>query len=199
MMQAAYEPGSVSALVLSDPVFPLLQRGRAAALVVWAFAMYQVPRVGEWFVKERARRMGPERLVRQTLEVCCVDASAIPDDVIRAHIDMARDRADDEDAIPAFLEAARSLIRLEARGRFVRQAMARIGVPVLLIHGQEDRLVPVGHAEAAARRFPSWDLRVLDGVGHAPMLEAPERWLAEVEPWLARLPSQEETAAHLAR
>ena len=184
MLQAAYEPRSTRGVVLTSPALPLLQRGRASALVVWAFAMYQVPRLGDWFVKERARRMGPERLVRQTLELCCVDASVIPDEVVQAHVEMTRDRAEDEDAIPAFLEAARSLIRLNAKRRFTRAVMDRIEAPVLIVHGREDRLVPVGHAAAAARARPNWDLRVLDRVGHAAMLEAPDRWLSAVEEWL---------------
>ena len=188
MLQAAYEQDSVAGLVLTNPALPILQRGRASGLVIWAFAMYQVPRVGEWFVRERARKLGPERLVRQTLELCCVDASTIPDEVIRAHVDMARHRGDDPDARPWVLEAARSLIRLNSRRRFTRAVMDRVRDPVLLLHGREDRLVPLSHAETAARSHPSWRLRILDGVGHAPMLEAPDRWLDEIERWLEEEP-----------
>jgi pimeloyl-ACP methyl ester carboxylesterase len=62
--------------------------------------------------------------------------------------------------------------------------MDRIEAPVLLIHGRRDRLVPLTHAEAAAGKHHEWRLRVLEDVGHVPMLEAPARWLEEVEGFL---------------
>jgi pimeloyl-ACP methyl ester carboxylesterase len=184
LLQAAYEPRSVAGVVLTNPALPLLQPGRASALVVWAFAMYQIPRVGEWFVRERTRRLGAEKLVRQTFELCSADPSSIPDEVIEAHVETIRLRADDPDAIPAFLEAARSLIQLAARRRFGRAVMDRVEAPLLLLHGGRDRLVPVEHARGAARTHPSWRLVVFDDLGHVPMLEAPDRWVEEVGRWL---------------
>ena len=56
--------------------------------------------------------------------------------------------------------------------------------PVLLIHGREDRLVRVRTAIAAGEAHPEWRLRIFDDVGHVAQLEAPDRWLAEVEDWL---------------
>ena len=63
---------------------------------------------------------------------------------------------------------------------------------VLVIHGREDRLVPIGYAEAALAGHPDWEMRLLPKVGHVPQMEAPDRWLAAVEEWLRRLPSSEE-------
>lgn len=45
--------------------------------------------------------------------------------------------------------------------------------PVLLVHGDRDRLVPLAHAQEAARRIPRAQLVVLRGCGHWPPRERP--------------------------
>jgi pimeloyl-ACP methyl ester carboxylesterase len=44
--------------------------------------------------------------------------------------------------------------------------------------------MPVAFAQSVVRKYPEWQLRVIHGVGHAPMMEAPDRWLEVVEAWL---------------
>ena len=56
--------------------------------------------------------------------------------------------------------------------------------PVLLIHGTEDRLVPVAAARAAARANPAWSLCEFPGVGHVPQLEVPRQTADAVLDWL---------------
>jgi pimeloyl-ACP methyl ester carboxylesterase len=62
-------------------------------------------------------------------------------------------------------------------------------VPVLLIWGARDPIIPARHAEEAHLAMPGSRLEVFDGVGHMPQLEDPghfiavlERFLAETEP-----------------
>ena len=59
--------------------------------------------------------------------------------------------------------------------------------PVIAIHGRRDRLVPASLAWSATEAHPSWWVRILPDVGHIPQMEAPERWMAAVEEWLASL------------
>jgi pimeloyl-ACP methyl ester carboxylesterase len=54
-----------------------------------------------------------------------------------------------------------------------------------MLHGAEDRLVSIFSARATAGLRPDWTFRVLDGVGHLGELEAPERFVEEVDAWLA--------------
>jgi pimeloyl-ACP methyl ester carboxylesterase len=49
--------------------------------------------------------------------------------------------------------------------------LAAIDVPVLLIHGAEDRIVPLEHAVALVRALPDARLHVFGGAGHATPLE----------------------------
>jgi pimeloyl-ACP methyl ester carboxylesterase len=53
-----------------------------------------------------------------------------------------------------------------------------IGSPALLIWGALDPILPVAGARELARRLPDGRLVVLDGVGHCPMFECPDRFVA---------------------
>jgi pimeloyl-ACP methyl ester carboxylesterase len=58
---------------------------------------------------------------------------------------------------------------------------AAIGVPVLIMHGAEDKMVPPAHAEWLAARCPAAELRVVPDAGHITVLDrAPDAltWLA---------------------
>ena len=184
MLQAAIEPASVQGLVLSNSVFPYSRGALPAPIVVAGFAIYQVPRVGEWAAKQRITRLEAERAVELGLRIITADPSTIPDDLVRLHVEQLVRHQQNPDAGAAFLEAARSLMSLRRRPGVTRWLLDSIKAPVLAIHGERDRLVPVAYARAAADAHPHWELRVLPGVGHVPQMEASERWLALVRDWL---------------
>ncbi len=68
-----------------------------------------------------------------------------------------------------------------------RELLARAGVPILVIHGAEDALVPVEQARAMAENIPGSLFRVIPGAGHLPPLEAPEAWAEAVGAFLSGL------------
>lgn len=47
-----------------------------------------------------------------------------------------------------------------------RERLAQLTAPTLVIHGDEDRILPLGHGEATAAAIPGAKLVVLRGVGH---------------------------------
>jgi pimeloyl-ACP methyl ester carboxylesterase len=47
-----------------------------------------------------------------------------------------------------------------------RERLGEIRAPTLVVHGTEDPLLPLGHAEALAREIPGARLLPLEGVGH---------------------------------
>ena len=56
------------------------------------------------------------------------------------------------------------------------QVAAKVTLPVLLITGSEDRVTPVEtNAAVLQRALPNARLEILEGIGHLPQLEAPER------------------------
>ena len=195
MLEAALEPAAVEALVLSNSVFPWARGSLPAPVVMFGFSLYPLPRIGEWVAKQRITRVEAERAVEVGFRIITADPSSIPHDLVRLHVEQLVRHQQNPDAGPAFLEAARSLLALGRRRDVVRWIVNSVKCPVLVIHGRADRLVPVGFAEAAIRMRPDWDLRLLPKVGHVPQMEAPERWLALVEGWLAGLPAAGATPA----
>jgi pimeloyl-ACP methyl ester carboxylesterase len=185
ILQAAVEPASVDGIVLTNSVFPWRFGAVPHPLVLAAFGVYATPWLGEGVVSWRVREMDPDQMVRLSLRVLAADPRSIPDDVVQLLVDLTSERRDDPDVARAFIDAARSMLRLGRRPDVSRRALEHVSCPVLLLHGRRDRLVPAAFAEAELVRHPTWRGRYLNDLGHIPQMEAPGRWLAEVADWFA--------------
>lgn len=187
MIQAAVEPGSVDALVLTGAGFPRARHARPHPLVWAVLTVYEAPQIGDLLAQIRTREIDAERVVRLGMRFIVADPASIPDDVLQLHVDAVRAHANDPDAGPAFVDAARSLLRLGRRPDAGPRIFGNIVAPILVLHGRRDALVPAGWAEAALLEHPAWRGRIFPDLGHVPMLEAPGRWLAEVADWLGEV------------
>jgi 3-oxoadipate enol-lactonase len=67
-----------------------------------------------------------------------------------------------------------------------------IDVPVLIIHGEADQLIPVAEAEAMRDAIPGAELIVLPGAGHLPNLEQADAFNEAIWDFLQRLEKEEE-------
>jgi pimeloyl-ACP methyl ester carboxylesterase len=186
ILEAATEPAAVDRLVLSNSVFPWVRGAYPAAIVMAGFGIYQLPRLGEWASRQRMNALDAERAVRLGFRIIAADPARIDPELVRLHVEQLLRQQANEDAGPAFLQAARSLMALGRRPRIARWLLDSVKCPVLVIHGREDRLVPLRYAENALAGHPEWEMRLFPKVGHVPQMEAPERWLSAVEDWLAR-------------
>jgi len=183
--EAAAEPARVAALVLVSPAVPAPLGTRIDPRVFALFFGTSLPLLGRALMRLRAAR-GPEVAVRDLLALCCVDATRIGREIFDAHVDLARERAvRGARSRRDFLEAQRSLLwRLVRRRRFLRMVRA-IEAKALVVQGDRDRLVRLAAVRALASARPDWRLAVLEDVGHVPQLEAPDRFLAEVNRFLS--------------
>ncbi len=184
VLEAAQHPERVAGLVLVDPSVPRPRGVPLDRMVSAAFTAYALPGVGERFLARRRARLGPDEMVREILELCCVDAGRVPAEVVAAGLALAREREGMPWADAAFLAAARSLLAVLARPGTYLRVIRSVGVPTLLVHGSGDRLVPLGAARNVARQRPDWTFEVLDGIGHIPHVEDPDRFTDTVTRWL---------------
>jgi pimeloyl-ACP methyl ester carboxylesterase len=198
ILAAARHPDAVAGLALVDPSLPGAFGDPVDRVVMASFALYATPVLGARLLARRRATMTPRRLVDQVLDLCCVDPSSVPEDLRAASEALVVRRATVSGLDTAFLAAARSLLRVNARPAAYWATMASIAAPVLLIHGERDRLVPVRAARRAARRNPTWRLETLPDTGHVPQLEAPQRTAGLILDWLGQHPEAGQAAGRRA-
>jgi pimeloyl-ACP methyl ester carboxylesterase len=107
----------------------------------------------------------------------------------------------DPDRRAAFLATLRAVVSTDGQRVHAgdRLYLAE-GVPVLIVWGERDPMIPVHHGEHAHQTIPGSRLEVFDGVGHLPQLEAPGRFVAVLERFLAETePAQWDTKQWRAR
>jgi len=97
-------------------------------------------------------------------------------------------------AIPELWRSYTSLGDVETRRAFLRTLRAvidpggqsvsasdklylTVGIPTLIIWGEDDRIIPVEHAYAAHTAIRGSWLEIIEGVGHYPHCEAPDRFV----------------------
>ena len=191
ILEAAEHPDSVTALVLVDAAVAGARLRRAEPMMMGALAAISLPGLGPALFNRRFSRVDPEALVRQTLALVCADASRVDPSVVAAHVTLTRERAHlGPQNTRAFVQAFRSIGFRVADPRFWAK-VRRVAAPALIVHGRLDRIVPVSAALELKRRRPDWKLEILEGMGHVPMLEAPEMFVRALEAWsLYRMPFQ---------
>jgi len=103
------------------------------------------------------------------------------EELVRSYSSLA-----DADRRSAFLATVRSVVGLKGQtvGAGDRLHLAS-EIPVLLIWGADDPIIPVEHARATHELLPHATLAVFDGARHFPHLEAPERFVAVLQDFCA--------------
>lgn len=196
ILQAAGHPTTVAGVVLIDPALPVALDARPDPRVLATFGAFAAPAVGRALLARRRTSTTAEQAARDLLALCCADPGRIPEDVVDLHVELAEERRGfDTDVDGELLGAARSLMWVLVDRRRYSALQRSISCPVLLVHGDRDRLVSVASARAAARANPTWRYVEAQGVGHVPQLEVPA-WTAEqILSWLTDHPDAAAAAA----
>jgi pimeloyl-ACP methyl ester carboxylesterase len=187
VLQSDAHPDTVAGLVLIDPALPVGLASRPDPMVAAMFGLYAMPALGRSVLVRPRSAHSADKLVTALLRLCCADPARVPRPALQAHLELARERheyPDYPDVDTELIVAARSLMWVLARRRLHASMLENICVPVLLIHGDQDRLVPVASAHAAAQANPTWSFEVAAGVGHVPQLEVPEWTINQILGWL---------------
>ncbi len=184
VLLAARAPELVRGLVLLDPALPAPGRVLRSPSTMATLALYALPGVGELVRRRRRRRIGAEATARETLDLCGVDPAVLPPELFDRSVALIDGRSDVAGTDRAFLSASRSLAWALARSRAYERAMGSITAPVLLLHGDQDRLVPVTAARAVAQRHPDWTYVEFAGCGHLPQLQSPDEVARHISAWL---------------
>jgi pimeloyl-ACP methyl ester carboxylesterase len=145
----------------------LLERGENLAQYVTANVLGQA----HWLVRRRRGRLVLMWLVARHPED--LDPALVSEQVKGA-------------GKPGFLPALDALT-----GYPIRDRLADIEAPTLIVWGEKDMLVPLKDAYEFDRVIPDSRLVVYEDTGHVAMLERPEAFNAELRAFLARQPESE--------
>jgi pimeloyl-ACP methyl ester carboxylesterase len=143
----------------------------AAALgkgVATFFRFFSIPVLGE--LLSRPSHWGTAWLLKQI----AYDPALIIDDIVELYYQLA--------TLPGAQRSFLSTLRVGVnffgqRPRFTRPIvdnLSKITCPTLIIWGQQDRIIPVEHAQVAKDGIPNAELQILDPCGHMPHFERPE-------------------------
>jgi pimeloyl-ACP methyl ester carboxylesterase len=142
---------------------------------------------GHVLLRRNSAKMSPERQVKKLLlNLCCVDGSRVPRDVVDAHVALLAERASTPWIEQTFAQASRSQLGQVMFGKRLRRALRSPGPPTLIVHGQQDRLVDVRASRAVVAANPRIELIELPDLGHMPQLEAPDVFMGVASRWLDR-------------
>lgn len=87
----------------------------------------------------------------------------------------AYDSLGDAETRRAFLRTLRSVIDIGGQAVTAHDRLYLTSeLPTMVIWGDDDRIIPVSHAEQARQAMPAARVEILEGVGHFPQVEAPD-------------------------
>lgn len=130
----------------------------------------------------------PEALVRTVVgEAYRALAFAAPRAAAAEVINSFTQHLRERDAVATVLANGRRLLPELTLEGF---ALASIKIPVLLIWGDRDRMVTHEGSRHIMEALPETTYVLLDGVGHCPQVEAPERFVTALEDFAMRHTSQ---------
>ncbi len=190
-MVAAHRPDLVSRMVLVSPATPpVLSDPRLDWPTAIRLALQATPGFGAAYGRRFIESHSAEELVRLSLEMITHRRGRVPLQVIEASIDMARIRKELPWSAEATARTATSIALFYAnRAAHIRMIRA-ITAPTLVVQGVSDHIVSPTVVERICGLRPDWTLVQMQDTGHTPQMDAPLRFLAEVEPWLSEFEAQ---------
>jgi pimeloyl-ACP methyl ester carboxylesterase len=86
----------------------------------------------------------------------------------------------------AFLSTLRSVVGTEGqRVAALDKLYLAEALPLLIVWGEKDPIIPVAHAREAHAQLPGSHLEIFEDAGHVPQLERPGRFIAVLERFIA--------------
>jgi pimeloyl-ACP methyl ester carboxylesterase len=164
-------PERVEGLILVDPSFG--SGGSRHSRYGWLLNTPQMQRLGPLLVREISES-GLE-----TIDRAWHDPSKQPDDTIALYTKPLQTENWD---------VGLWLYSTAPGGRSLRERLGEFTLPMLVITGDDDRLIPAESTIAAAGEFPAADLVVIENCGHVPQEECPQEFLEAVLEFLVGLP-----------
>lgn len=142
-----------------------------------AYALAQAPILNRFAIAILRRSRS---LVRASLNNVVLEPETIPEAAIEELYRLIRQ----PDAGKAFRRWRKTELTWRGYKTDFTDKFPDLAVTTLLVHGAEDEIFAVGHAERAAELLPNGTIKVIPGCGHWPPREKPDEFIGIVSSFL---------------
>jgi pimeloyl-ACP methyl ester carboxylesterase len=152
------------------------------------FAPFVVPGVGSTLLRTIWSRTDVESLLDEAIGLTVSSRDALSPamlTIMRENIQFAKRHAW---RVESLAYAVESLVAALIGGRELTEGVLAMPGDTLVVWGDADALVGRPVIGQLHQQRPDWDYAVLPGVGHVPMMEAGDRYVAVVRAWLEGRP-----------
>jgi pimeloyl-ACP methyl ester carboxylesterase len=125
-------------------------------------------------VNQLVKYVTPRSIVEKSLRQSYGNPQQVPDAVIQRYYDLNLREGNRQ----AMIDRFQSVQPLDT------SLIAKISVPVLILWGEKDQVIPVGNAYRFKKALPDAILEIYPELGHVPMEENPGRVAESVRHWL---------------
>ena len=168
---ALRHPDRLKGLVLVDSAgWPHEQAGAKSPLV---FKLLRYP-----VARAIMRDIDTSSLIASGLKSAFVDQSLVTDPMVQRYVDLGR-AAGHRDILLALQTS-----RVPMSPAQTTALLNTIKVPTLVMHGDQDALIPVEDGRALAAAIPGAKLIIYPGVGHVPMEQIANKSADDLTAWL---------------
>jgi pimeloyl-ACP methyl ester carboxylesterase len=166
---AVMHPEKLNGLVLVDAAgWPRRDQGAGGGPIIFKILRYPAGRA-------LLRGIDVSPLIEQGLKSAFVDPSLVTPAIVTRYGELAR--------APGHRDLLLQMQGHGGHGPGVAD-LARLQVPTLVMHGEDDRVIPFADGQTFARTIPGATLIAYPGVGHVPMEQIPDRSAADLDRWL---------------
>jgi pimeloyl-ACP methyl ester carboxylesterase len=190
VLHAALAPERIDRLVLASPALPSARADLAhlPPMALTRFAPFVVPGAGTSLLRLVWNRSSVDFLMEEAVRITTQDPSALTPEmlaIMRENITYAKRHAW---RIESLAYATESMVASLVGGREVNDAIAQATARTLVVWGDGDLLVGRPVLDHLVDLRPEWRIVELAGVGHVPMMDAGQRYVAAVLGWMAGRP-----------
>jgi pimeloyl-ACP methyl ester carboxylesterase len=190
VLHAALAPERVDRLVLAAPALPSARADltQLPPMALTRFAPFVVPGAGTSLLRMVWNRSSVDFLMEEAVKFTTHDPAALSLEmleIMRENIAYAKRHAW---RIESLAYATESLVSALVGGREVNDAIGRATARTLVVWGDGDPLVGRPVLDHLGDLRPDWRIVELASVGHVPMMDAAERYVATVAGWMAGRP-----------
>ena len=187
---AGVAPDRIERAVMVAPALPTAKSDltHLPGPVMRRFAPFVVPGVGSTALRALWARADIDRLLNEALGLIVTDVGRLSPAmlaVMRENVELGKRSSWRVESLAYAIE---SLVAALLGGRELTEGVHAMDAGTLLVWGDADALVGRPVIDHVLAQRPDWVSAVLPGVGHVPMMEAPEQYVAIVQAWLAGHP-----------